>query len=1336
MSVENGVFAPIAQAGSKLTKRQLLFWLGQKRHPAIPLYNMIVEFDIRGEIDVPRFQHAFTQLVRASDALRSVFHEVDGTPRRVVLPREPATLEYVDLSGRPDPERELRERIARRSRQELDLATCCFDSALFKIGERRFVWWFCQHHILGDGASMGIIYRFVERRYAAAVAPNGSGWDMAGGSPQLGSVREAEAQERAYLGSRRASDDEAFWAPRRKRVLERPAYYGRPTPETAMHVERLTLDLGEARSERVREIGRSLGVSALPELGIAALFTTVLFAYLYRITGRSEQAVGTPFRNRHTPAAKDAVGCFIEVLPIQVDVAREDTFRTLFRRVHDDMMAALGRGQACIANSEAHPLFDATFNLLTERYPPFAGLPTEVTFSTGLHAFPPIDDAPGAFDRSGESLQVHCQDYAGTGRYTLWFDFHAAYFDRDQRDRAVGHFSRLLEAALQDPDTKLAEVPIVGPEERARLLREFNPAPVPDAEAVTVVSLFEKQVGISPERAAVRFHDEQLSYRELDAAATRFARALRALGVGPDVLVGVLLERSTALPAVLLGILKSGGAYVPLDPTHPTARNALVMEDAQPAVVITEPTYRDELRVPARTRVVALDELTETEACELPPPAPHDLAYVLFTSGSSGRPKGVAIEHGALANFLLSMREAPGIDAEDRVLALTTIAFDIAALELFLPLVTGATIDLVDRQTAADPTLLRDHIQARKPTLVQATPATWHMLLEAGWQGDPSLKALSGGEALSPELAKKLAPRVRELWNMYGPTETTVWSSVEHIPRDPACPITIGAPIRNTTIHVLNEALQLAPIGVPGEICIGGSGVARGYYGNRELTAARFVRDPYSEHPDARLYRTGDLGLWRSDGRLECLGRADFQVKIRGFRIELGEIESVLQDCSGVASAVVVAREDRPSDKLLAAYVVPQSQRCIDAGALRRFVQERLPAYMVPTSFTLLESLPLTPNGKIDRRALPKPNLDVVVSDDPPQSDLELRIAWIFEELLGVASVGRRDNFFELGGHSLLAAELLGKLNTLAKAPLSMGQIFQHATVAGLAELIAKGGVAEAPLVIPLNRAAPGPALFCICGIHLYRELAHSLGDAHPVYGVYLPQEERGLQAARLRGDIFSVEELATGYLEAVRRQQPRGPYCLAGVSFGGILAYEMAQQLLAAGEDVALLALFDSALPRAMRRRWLRWVIAHGRAAVQKRSLEYVTSRLRRAAGDLVSRRTRPSLTGVPPDMEFRVGVYLEATRRYDARIRAYPGRLLLFRASARDDFAGYDVDPSLGWGGLVRTLDVYHAEGTHLGILQQPGVRALADPLRIALDELFGPAANARKTTDGLET
>ncbi len=578
----------------------------------------------------------------------------------------------------------------------------------------------------------------------------------------------------------------------------------------------------------------------------------------------------------------------------------------------------------------------------------------------------------------------------------------------------------------------------------------------------------EEQAGRRPEAVAVVSSGESLTYAELNARANRLARRLRALGVGPEVLVGLCAGRSARTVVGLLAILKAGGAYVPLDPAYPADRIAFMLQDAQVSVLLTEERLRDQLPG-GEARILCLDSESQTSdqesAANLDGGASAgNLAYVIYTSGSTGKPKGVQITHGSLANLLQSMRRLLSINERDALLAVTTLSFDIAALEIFLPLIVGARVELIDRDMAADGARLAGRLNDPEITFLQATPATWRLLLEAGWQGQPALTMLCGGEALPRALADRLLDKGAGLWNVYGPTETTIWSSAWRVETGET-PISIGRPIANTQFYVLDKRLRAVPVGVIGELYIGGSGLARGYRHRAALTAERFIPDPFGTTPGGRLYWTGDLARWRADGTLECLGRVDHQVKIRGFRVELGEIEAALARHPAVREAAVVARPDASGEMSLAAYIVVRDgAEGSSAADLRRWLQGQLPDYMVPTAFVSLEALPLTPNGKVDRQALPDPGLArLTESADfvPPRGPVEEMVASGWGSLLGVERVGAHDSFFELGGHSLLATQLVSRLREAFGVEIPLRALFESPTVAGLAaqiESIKRGG--------------------------------------------------------------------------------------------------------------------------------------------------------------------------------------------------------------------------------------------------------------------------------------
>ena len=644
-----------------------------------------------------------------------------------------------------------------------------------------------------------------------------------------------------------------------------------------------------------------------------------------------------------------------------------------------------------------------------------------------------------------------------------WF-FDADVLQQKDIERVTEQFDTLLKGIVDNPDAPVSNVPLLSEPERRKLLVDFNNTEVSYSQERCVHELIADQVAKAPNAIAVTYQNQSLTYNELNWRANQVAHHLRDLGVGCGSLVGICVDRSLEMVVGLLGILKAGGTYVPLDPAFPQDRLAFMAADAELSLVITKESLKGVVPE-TQSPMVRLDADWETIGRRSRDnlgsiAGPEDIAYVLYTSGSTGKPKGVEIPHRALTNFLCSMRAEPGCSERDVLLAVTTLSFDIAGLELYLPLISGGHIVLASREGAVDGQLLQQLIDSSGATLLQATPATWRMLLESGWPGTNRLTALCGGEGLPKELARRLLERVAVLWNMYGPTETTVWSSVQRLRSDDA-EITIGRPIANTTFYILDGNLQPVPVGVPGELFIGGDGLARGYRNRPELTAEKFISDPFSKRSGARLYRTGDLARYRDDGQVVHLGRLDHQVKIRGFRIELGEIEAVLDRYPAVQKSVVVARSRGASaeDAYLAAYVVAEPGAEPTLGELRRELGAALPDYMVPSAFMIMDELPLTPNGKVDRRALPEPNQLRPGLENTPvaaRTPTEQTLVEIWKEILKVEQVGTHDDFFELGGHSLLATRMIGRIERDCGVTLPMRSLLDTPTVAGLAETIVR----------------------------------------------------------------------------------------------------------------------------------------------------------------------------------------------------------------------------------------------------------------------------------------
>jgi amino acid adenylation domain-containing protein len=804
----------------------------------------------------------------------------------------------------------------------------------------------------------------------------------------------------------------------------------------------------------------------------------------------------------------------------------------------------------------------------------------------------------------------------------------------------------------------------------------------------------------------------------------------------------------------LLGILKAGGAYVPLDPAYPKARLAFMLEDAQVSVLLTQSSLTKELPKTS-AQVVVLD--VETEALSRYHSentkshlGPENLAYVIYTSGSTGTPKGVMISHQSVVNFLNAMRLAPGLTDQDILLAVTTLSFDIATLELYLPLIIGAQLVLVNREIASDGIQLSNRLKVTGTTVMQATPATWRMLLEAGWEGHFLRKILIGGEALPHELAHQLVDTGALVWNMYGPTETTVWSTCYQITvsvdaiRD--IMVSIGRPIANTQVYLLNRYQELVPIGIPGELHIGGAGLARGYLNRPELTAEKFIQNPFSDDPESRLYKTGDLARYLPDGNIEYLGRIDNQVKIRGFRIELGEIEAVLGQHSLVRENAVIVHVTEKMDQRLVAYIVSSEEQIIENADLRVFLTERLPDYMIPSAFVTVDALPLTPNGKIDRRTLSQRSIENYQLPEEsfvaPRDSLELQLAQIWEDILNVHPIGVHDNFFELGGHSLLAVSLMAQIGQQLNKNLPLATLFQGATIEQLAVILRQQTdiLSWSPLVTVQPNGSKQP-FFCIPGgggnvLYLY-ELARHLGTDQPFYG---------LQSVGLDGQskpYTRVEDMAARYIKEIQTVQPEGPYFLGGHSFGGPVAFEMSQQLQKQGHEVALLAILDTTAPLSRSKvqpvvqddtqvlvdiatvieQWSGKPLEISYGILQPLDFDeqfnYLYDRLK--ATGVVAQENKAFLRGY-------VAVHKAiAEVHYVPSSDVIPTHIVLFKAeiesiseSTDEEMLGVLSEPSWGWKQFSKdTVEVHVVPGDHHTMVNPPHVQVLAEQLKVYLEQ-----------------
>ncbi|MFO1456193.1 MAG: amino acid adenylation domain-containing protein [Steroidobacteraceae bacterium] len=1035
---------------------QQRLWFLKQLDPENAAYNVPCAVRFTGTLLPSLVEQALDRLVRRHESLRARFVALDGIPYCRIDPAVPVELLQVDLRPRGAEVQDTDASCLQALRPLLDQPFDVSQAPLWRAALLRQaddVWTLCLviDHMIIDGLSMAVLLGEFRLLYAQLVA---------GRTPVLEPlpaqyVDIVAAEQRRYSGGL-LDQQLAFW---RKELdglpaaLQLPLDRPRPPVQT-FRGDRILRALADDVSPRVRAFGRELG--ATPFMVLLSAF----LALLHRYAAVDDLAVGTAVLNRLHPDSAGVVGFFANNIVLRGDLSGNPTVRELVARTRATCLRCMERQEvpfdrlvdALVASRETDhsPLFQVMF-VLQGWARPSMDLPGAVG-----ELFVP-ETRTARYD-----LAVDLYD-TDTGLQAS-FEYNKDLFDAATILRLMTHYERLLRQMLDHPDARIDDLELLDDAESRELLLERNVTRRDYPQQMTVHSLFEARAKSTPHAVALVYEANCLSYADLNVRANRLAHHLRSIGVRSGSLVGIWMERSVEMVVSVLGVLKAGAAYVPLDPAFPQDRVDFMMRDARVAAVLTQQALAATLGEGA-PRAVCVDAdadsiARESEVNPAQTSGPQDLAYVIYTSGSTGRPKGVMIEHRSVVNFLLSMHREPGLGSNDRFVAVTTLSFDIAGLELHGPLTAGGTVVLASRTTALDGVALAALLERNEATLLQATPATWRLLLESGWRGRPGLKMLCGGEGLPRDLAERLLGLGGELWNMYGPTETTIWSTICRV-TDASRAIPIGIPIANTQVYVLEPSGQPAPVGVAGELCIAGAGLARGYLNRDELTAEKFVTLDIPLVGRVRVYRTGDLARWLANGQLEFIGRRDQQIKVRGFRIELGEIEAALAAVAGVRDNVVQVREDAPGDQRLVAYVVTKDGGELDADAARVKLRSRLPEYMVPNQFVTLAALPLTPNGKVDRKVLPAP---VIATPDAAQDELmtlpQQQVAALWRHVLKVERVGLYTNFFDLGGHSLLLVRLQAALQRTFGRELPLIELFQHTTVAAQAARLAAPSIA------------------------------------------------------------------------------------------------------------------------------------------------------------------------------------------------------------------------------------------------------------------------------------
>ena len=1169
-----------------LSYAQERVWFMDQLAPGEAAYHIAVPLRVRGPLDVDALRAALTALADRHESQRTRFPaDADGRPTVVIADAVDVPLTVVDA---PD-EAAAQALVNAAAAEPFDLANGpLLRALLIRLAADDHVLFLAQHHIVGDGWSVDVLLRDLITLYR-------------GGEPpalpiQYGDFAVWEAQE---LDGPQARAHVDYWKQRLAGITPLELPLDRPRPATQTYRgDFVEFQLDPAATEALNTLTRDSG---------GTLFMTLLAAYqvlLARHAGQDDFAIGASVAGRSAPELENVVGMFINMLPLRADLAGDPTFAELLERTRRTVLDGFEHGEVPFAkvvhelglprDVSRSPVFQTMFVLQNYEMGRFRGVSRtdEVTFS-----WTPMELQATRFD-----FELHAVETVDG----LWgkLVFNTDLFDRATVQRMAQRWTTLLDAVVAAPDTPVSRLPLLPAAERD-LLAAWNDTTADFPREQTLHGPIEERAAATPDAVAVTIDGHSRTYAELNAQANRIAHRLRAAGVGPETLVGVCAERSVELVAGLLGVLKAGGAYLPLDPEYPADRLAFMVGDADAPVVLVQSHLRDVLPDTGAT-VLELDDATvwsgQPETDPTPAAGPENLAYVIYTSGSTGRPKGVPNTHRGIVNRLDWMQKTYGLGADDAVLQKTPASFDVSVWEFFWPLRTGARLVLAEPGGHKDAGYLRDLLVSERITTAHFVPSMLTVFLaEDGVEAATALRrVICSGEELPPASAADFTARLPwcGLHNLYGPTEAAIDVTAWACEPDRLAQVTsvpIGAPIANLRLHVLDPSGAQCPVGVAGELHIGGVGLARGYHRRPALTAEKFVPDPFSSEPGARLYRTGDLARWvvgpDGAGVIEFLGRIDHQVKLRGLRIELGEIESALRDQPGVTEATVIVREDSPGDKRLTAYLVGDAEH----AALKTALKDTLPEYMVPAAFVTLDALPLTPNGKLDRKALPAPVVTREASVElvEPRDDTERALAAIWSEVLGVDTLGIDDDFFDLGGHSMLATQVVARIRKAELGGRAVGvmDLFQQRTIRDLAAFISGDAAQEGPRRLLYELTKPIPAgkrvLTYVCVPYgggsaiVYQPLADALPAGYGLWSLAIPGHDVGLSE-----DALPFDELTSRVADEIL-ERVEGPIALYGhCGVGSAILADVARKVEAAGRDLEAVyigAMFPFARPKGV---------------------------------------------------------------------------------------------------------------------------------------------------------
>ena len=1316
-----------------LSFSQQRLWFLDKLQPECAAYNIPAVVRLTGKIAYDSFRKGLDAVVERHEALRTVFVEKDDTPWQEVKPPTPAEFHIVDLRQMDEASRreEMDRIIFEEVRRTFDLSRdLMIGATLLKLGEEEHVLVLVSHHIASDEWSLRILFQEWAAYYRAFEE---------GGEADLQDLpiqyREFAQWQREWMQGEVYQEQLSYWREHLKGplpVLQLPADFPRPAAQTyngALHGRMIPKELIDSVKQFSREER-------------ATLFMTLLAAFkvlLNKYTGQEEIIVGCPIAGRNRLETEPLIGFFVNTLALRSSLAGNPTFRELLRRVRESTLGAYANQDMPFEKlvEELHPerssthtpFVQAVFSLNNEFVEPevFPGIKSEeIEVDTGTSKF----DITVIAKDSERGLNVV-------------IEYNTDLFSRERIDRMLHHFETLLREITTRKEARISELEILAEREREMILRGWNETATDYPRGKTIHQLFEAQVARQPEAVAAQFGSETLSYRELNARANQLAHRLQRMRVGPGTLVGVYMERSAEMIVAFLAILKAGGAYVPLDLSYPKERLAFMIEDTRMGVILSESAQAGDLPKNG-AEVLCLDRdrgAISDEPRQLAPSqaAADSIAYVIYTSGSTGMPKGVVVPHRGVTRLVLNT-DYIRLNETDRVAQASNASFDAATFEIWGALLNGARLVGINRDVSLSPAEFAETLRREKITSLFLTTALFNQIAREAPGAFGTLRhVLFGGEAVDPKWVRAVLEYQppNRLLHVYGPTENTTfstWHLVEDVPEDGRT-IPIGKPISNTVLYILDPNGNPVPAGVAGEIYVGGDGLALGYWNRPEQTAEKFVENRFAGDGPSRLYRTGDLARFDDDGNVEFIGRVDHQVKIRGFRIELGEIESLLARHPGVSNAVVMAREDVPGDRRLVAYLVSKGT-APSRAELQAHLREQLPEYMVPAVFVFMNQFPHTPNGKVDRKALPQPDQnrpELNKSFIAPRDSVEQQLAKVWEKVLGVQPIGVADNFFDLGGHSLLAVRLFSQIEKAFNKKLPLATLFRAPTIEEIANVLReKTAVKNWSTIVDIQPKGSKPPFFWIHslggdgggGFFYYRKLAELLGPDQPSFGVRSPEEP-----------FDRIEDMAAFYVSELRKSQPEGPYYLGGFCFGGNVAFEMAQQLTALGEEVALLVMLETSPPNLdQKQSWsataakysienllenVKDFVHHSpqdRLTMLKQKSQRLTKKIRNKIAP-PSEDAKPAelsdvmdLTNYPKDYVKYAETHWQALTRY--KPKPYAGEITLFRAKKQ---GLTNFNHTLGWEALVDgRVEVTVIPGTHESMLQEPNVQIIATELK----------------------